>query len=179
MKPILSRLDRSPTGRLAQFIYHLLRPYVSDILQSTTFVNELDFIQKLIDYTTREQHCLQPTTLFVTLTITNFDTMFSYDTIVTQLAYFFMDYSTITKMPCPSIVSNKLQSISISTVQELIRLVLENTIFYYGDSIYRVVKGSLPNSLLLYELLSNIYLFMWQKQIFGQDRRFQSEFYGR
>jgi len=169
---------RSATGKIAHFIYHLLRPHVFTILQSTTFLNEVDFIQKFNYYTVQQQQ-LHPTTLFATIKITNFHAMVDHEKIVTELGYFFMDYSTIGKyFPCTSIISDKPQYISIDTIQELIRLFLKNNVFYFDEKIYSFTKGG-PNSLLLCELLSNIYVFVWQKKIFGTDPRFRTEFCGR
>ena len=174
VKPMVS-IYRSATQKLADFIYHLLRPHASSILQSATFMNEMDFIQKLYSY---QEHDLHPATLFATIKITNFHALVSHETLVAQLGYFFLDYSDIKSFPCTSIRSDKPPSLSMNTIQELIRLVLETNLFYYDNKIYSFTKGG-PNSQLLCELLTDIYLFNWQKQIFNTNPRFKTEFCGR
>ena len=167
----------SVTSKIAHFLYRLLRPCISNIIEATIFMNESDFIQKLNHYCHTDHH-LHPTTIFTTIKITNFHTMVSHTSMVQQLGYFFMDYSARNKLECTSIISNKPHYLSVATIQQLITLFYEHNIFYYDGKIYGFTRGS-PNSLLLSELLSSMYLFIWQKQVFAPDPRFKTELCGR
>ena len=166
----------SATGKIAHFIYQLLRPYVFTILQSTTFVNEVDFIQKLNHYTYVEHH-LQPTTLFATINISNFHTMASHKSMIDVLGYFLSDHLATYNLQYMSLMATRSQDISIPTIKTLAELFLANNIFYYNGKIYGFGKGG-PTSLQLSETLSDIYLFIWQKNIL-EDPRLKNELYCR
>ncbi|CAF4354471.1 unnamed protein product, partial [Rotaria sordida] len=73
--------------------------------------------------------------------------------------------------------TNKLGSLTIQTIRNLLYLFLYNNIFYYKDNIYKCTKGS-PNTMALTETLSNIYLSVWQKEILKEIDR-NIEFFGR
>lgn len=167
----------STTAKLAQYLKQLLRPLLLRYMNERTFVNEADWIEKLHHYTYKEKH-LQPTTLFVTMNITNFHTMASHQSIVTTLVNFLNDHLATNKIHYTSITApNRYQWISIDTIRKLTELYLKANLFYYAGKIYGFTKGS-PNSLFLSELLSNIYLYTYEKLIYI-DPRLKTELYGR
>lgn len=122
-------------------------------MKSTTFRDEIDFIQKLNNYV-HVEHRLRPTTLFGTITITNFYTLDVHERILNKVVFFLQD----------SLLSNKLGRISIMTIKNLLFLVLNNNVFQYKNKIYKIEKGS-PHTMPLTETLSNIYLYLWQTRL--------------
>jgi hypothetical protein len=143
----------SATSKIASYVHRLLRPLVSKILRATTFRDEGDFMQKLHSYT-YTQNALKPTTRFCAIHITNFYTVASHDTMIATVGYFLQD----------NLATNKLDHVSIITIQNLLQLFLYNNIFVYENAIYTIVRGG-PNTMALSDILSDIALFEWQKFI--------------
>ncbi|CAF4393517.1 unnamed protein product, partial [Rotaria sordida] len=106
-------------------------------------------IRKLNHYTKAERR-LRPTTLFCTIKITHFYTLDEHQNMLDVIGYFLPD----------NLATNKLESLLIQTIRNLLYLFVYNNIFYYKDNIYKCTKGS-PNIMALTETLSNIYLFVW------------------
>ena len=161
---------------MAHFINRLIRPLMDPSKYRSIIVNEADFIQKLNHYTYVEHH-LQPTTLFATINISNFHTMASHKSMIDVLGYFLSDHLATYNLQYTSVMTTKPQDISISTIKILTELFLANNIFYYNGKIYGFGKGG-PTSLQLSETLSDIYLFIWQKNIL-EDPRLKNELYCR
>ncbi len=157
----------STTSRLAQFLDKLLRPVFQRQAASTTFANGADFIRKLNQYTEEKHHGLQPTTIFTTIKIPNFNTIVPHGIMLITLKDFLNEHLAI-----PSI-----ENLSIHTIIRLTALFLHYNRFYYNNKIYRFAKGG-PNSSLLTETLCNIYVFQWQKLLL-KERSMENEFYGR
>jgi hypothetical protein len=179
VKPMFSTQD-SVTSKLARYLQQLLRPLLFKNMMRTIFVNEMDFIQKLNSHTTtaKEYH-LKPTTLFATIKIMNFDTMDTHQNMIMQLLYFLNNHLASNNIIYKTLKTGKPnQTISIEKIQKLTKLYLENNIFFYNGKIYGFSKGSGPNSLLFSEILSNIYLYTYDRYIFD-DTRLKTEFYGR
>ena len=145
--------QHSATWKIANYLNRLLRPFVNGKTRSTTFSNETDFIRKLTHYAHTE-HRLSSSTIFITITISNFYSMVSHKTMVDILSIFLRD----------NLARNKLQDISITTIQNLVQLFLYNNIFRYNENIYTITHGG-PNTMALTDTLSNIYLFQCQKMI--------------
>ncbi len=147
-------------------------------MNRTRFINECDFMRKLLDYTNNKENHLHPTTLFATIKITNFHTMISHQSMIAALLNFFTDHLATNKVRYQPLETLKqYQSISIETIKKLTELYLENNIFYYNGKIYKFIKGG-PNSLLFNDILSTIYLFHCEKLLFD-DPRLKTAFYGR
>ena len=167
----------SATEKIARFLYEkVLRSFVFTKMQSTTFVNEADSIRKLNHYT-HVEHRLHPTTLFATIKITSYHTIASHESIVQNLGYYLSDRTVTNNLQYVSITQPQRLYISITTIQALVKLFLENNIFYYDGKIYEFTRGC-PNSLLLSEMLSNIYTAYWQPALFS-DPRLRNELHGR
>ena len=135
-------------------------------MRSTLFINETDFSRKLIHYTYTER-CLTSSTIFVTIQIVNFYTMVSHKHMTKILGYFLQD----------NLPENKLEKISIITIQNLMQLFLYNNIFHYKGKIFTCAKGS-PNTMALTDTLADIYLFEWQKLIL-KEIGVKRELFGR
>jgi len=167
----------SVTSKIARYLQQLIRPLIFRHINSRTFVNEADFIEKLNSYTNKEHH-LHSTTLFATIKITNYHTMVSHESMVYSLSDFLFDHTATNKLHYTLLrTMNQPQSISIETITKLTELYLKNNMFYYNGKIYELKKGG-PNSLLLSEILSNIYLFPYEKKIFD-DPKLETELCGR
>ncbi|CAF3972408.1 unnamed protein product [Rotaria sordida] len=159
--------QHSETIRIAHFLDELLRPDVRRELDQFTFANGVDFIRKLNDYIETPGCIFRPTTNFITITISNFDSMVDHDTMLSSFQYYLKD-------PCKS---RTINGISISKIYELTTLFLRNNRFYYDDKIYRFVKGS-PRSFPFTETLATLYVLSWFKSLFRQPS-LEKEFYGR
>lgn len=157
---------RSATSRVSQFLDQLLRSFVEPQVQSTIFVNGADFMRQLIQYTDKE-HRLLPTTLFVTITIVNFEHVTSHATMLMTLEGFFND-----RMCTPAI-----DNISAKRIVQLTSLVLSYNRFYYNRKIYRFTRGG-PSSSPFMRLLSTIYMFQWQRQLLNEPL-VRCELFGR
>ncbi|CAF1317143.1 unnamed protein product [Adineta steineri] len=166
----------SATSKIAEYLTQLLRPVTARHIYERLYINEADFIQKLLAYTEKERN-LQPTTLFVKINITNFHTMTLHQTMSTTVFNFLNKSLASSKIIYTSNISTKTQTISFNTIQKLIELYLENNIFYYNNKIYEFIQGS-PNSLLISEMLANIYLHDYESILYD-DPRLKTELYGR
>ena len=156
----------SATWKIAQYVDRLLRPFVARIIQSRTFHDEADFIQKLNSHA-YTQHRLRATTLFCTLRITNFHTLASHKSMLETVGYCLQD----------NLATPKLEHLSIMTIQNLLQLFLYNNIFCYKNKIYTIIRGG-PNTMALSDTLSNMYLFEWQKILCKEVER-ENELFGR
>lgn len=165
MLPLITS-RHSATWKIGEFLNELLRPFVDKILQTTTFCDEIDFIQKLNHYVYRQQR-LRPRTLFCTIKITNFYTLDTHKNMI-EIAHNFLK---------DNLPSHKLGKISILDIKNLLNLFLHNNIFSYEDKIYQFTKGS-PNTMALSETLSNVYLFTWQQKISSLVQE-KKELFGR
>ena len=156
----------SATWKIGQFLNRLLRPFVARIIQSRSFVDEADLIQKLNAYALT-QHRLRANTLFCTLKITNFHTLASHTSMLETMGYFLQD----------NLATPKLGHLSTATIQNLLQLFLYNNIFCYKNTIYTMIRGG-PNTMPSSDTLSNMYLFEWQ-QIIGKAVGQSDEIFGR
>lgn len=169
---------QSMTSKLAQFLKQILRPLLLRDRPSTTLINEADFMKKLLHFINQERP-LSPTTVFATVKITNFQTMASYESMIRRLGYFLLDHTASNKLDYTTLTTlNHLQWISIDTIKKLTELYLKNNIFYYNGKVYELTKSMGPTSLLLSEILSDIYLLTYDKYRFDNPK-LKTEFYGR
>ncbi|CAF4636069.1 unnamed protein product, partial [Rotaria socialis] len=142
--------QHSATWRISKYLNELLRPFVDKIV-STVF-------------TKRE---LQSTTLFCAIKITNYHKLDIHKNMIDTVSYFLEE----------NLITNKLEQVTIQNIKNLLHIFLYNNVFYYKDQIYTLTKGS-PNTMPLADTLSNIYVFVWQKQILKQ-LQLNNEFFGR
>jgi hypothetical protein len=157
----------SAQSKIAKYLNRLLRPFVDEKMNSTTFYNEADFMQKLKHYVHTEER-LTPKTTFCTMKITNYYTLDRHESMINKVMEFLKYHS----------VSNQLYKIPFTTIKNLLQLVLFNNTFCYKDKVYKLEKGS-PNTMPLSEILSNIYLFQkWQNIILNVTEK-NNELFGR
>ncbi|CAF3584523.1 unnamed protein product [Rotaria socialis] len=152
---------------MSKYLNELLRSFVDKILSTTTtFRGEPDFMYQLYDHIFTK-HELQSTTLFYAIKITNYYTLNTHKNMIDIVGYFLED----------NLVPNKLEQATIQNIKNLLHIFLYNNVFYYKDQIYALTKDS-PNTMPLSDTLSNIYVFVWQKQILKQ-LQLNNEFFGR
>jgi hypothetical protein len=166
----------SATSKISRYLHRLLRPILADVLHGRLFTDEADFIQKLIQYSQVDQH-LQPNTLFATIRITNPQSIVSHASLVETFGYFMRNNTVSNAIQYTSMRPVMPQYIAISTVTRLTELFLQHNLFYYQDKIYGFNKSG-PNSLQFSDDLLEIYLFAWQRSVFGHER-LKFELYGR
>ncbi|CAF4348468.1 unnamed protein product, partial [Rotaria magnacalcarata] len=158
--------QHSATWRISKYLNELLRPFVDKILSTTTFRDEPDFTYQLYDHIFTK-HKLQSTTLFCAIKITNYYTLDTHKNMIDTVGYFLED----------NLVTNKLEQATIQNIKNLLHIFLYDNVFYYKDQIYTLAKGC-PNTMPLSDTLSNVYVFVWQKQILKQ-LQLNNEFFGR
>ncbi|CAF3826272.1 unnamed protein product [Rotaria sp. Silwood1] len=156
----------SSTWKIGKYLNQLLRPFVDKILKSKTFYDESDFIRKLNYYANTERR-LRSTTLFCTVQITNFYTMDTHKNMLDIVEHFLSN----------NLATNKLESLTIETIRNLLYLVLYNNVFYYKNKLYAFTKGG-PNTMPLTETLSTIDVSIWQEKILKEIDE-NIEFFGR
>ncbi|CAF4455542.1 unnamed protein product [Rotaria socialis] len=166
VKPIVVT-QRSATSRLGQFLDQLLRPTAHRHMEYTTFLNGADFIRKLNEYTTDKEHCIRPTTIFASISISNFHAIVPHKTMLNVFKDFLNDCT----------IRPFIEDLHINKITHLTALFLYHNHFYYNHKIYRFAKGS-PTSLSYTQTLANIYLYQWQK-LFSRQASIKNEFFGR
>ena len=154
-----------PTWKIGHFINDILQPFVTKILQPTSFRDEVDLIRKSNQYAQKERR-LRPTTLFCSIEITNFYTLDVHSDMIDVVHHIFTE----------NVYLNKLVNVTSLTIKNLLHLYLYNNVFSYGEQIYQFTKGA-PSTMALSETLANIYLFAWQKNI--QKVNVRNELFGR
>ncbi|CAF1505365.1 unnamed protein product, partial [Adineta steineri] len=169
LKAIITGSSKSSiTSRLSQFLDELLRPITQRAIEPTTFINGIDFLQKLNLYINDKKNDFNSKTMLVTITIKNYHTMIPHGKMLTTLENFLND-----QLGYSAFVGN----ISQRKALDLTGLFLRNNYFYYNNKIYRCTKGS-PKDLVLSETLCHIYAFHWQKLLL-EKLSLQTQFYGR
>ena len=167
---------RSLTSKLARHLQRLLAPPVRQGTASSTFVDEADLMQKLHRYVHVDRR-LSPTTLFATVTMSNFHTMASHGSMVATLGYFLSEQLATNKLQYTSFVSGRPQWVSIDTLLQLVDLFLEHNVFSYENKIYVMTRGA-PAHMPLTDTLATIYDYLWQKTL-SADTRLIGELFGR
>lgn len=160
-------MQRSATSRLGQYLDQLLRPTVHRHMEYTTFLNGADFIRKLNEYTTDKKHRIRPTTIFASISISNFNAIVPHKTMLNVFRDFLVDCT----------IRPFIEDLHINKITHLTALFLYHNHFYYNHKIYRFAKGS-PTSLSYTQTLANIYLYQWQK-LFLRQTSIGDEFFGR
>ncbi|CAF1203482.1 unnamed protein product [Adineta steineri] len=158
--------QNNPTTQIGLFLHQILYSFVDKILKSTTFRDDIDFLQKLTGYIKKQYRRLPTQTIFCTIEITNFSTLDNHMNMIDTVISFLQNNMGTNKLKC-----------NILTMKNLLHIYLNNNIFLYKNKIYKMRKGS-PMTMPLSETLANIYIFKWQNLIFDHLRKY-NEFYGR
>ena len=148
------------------FLHHLLRALFENCSQSTVFINGYDFIQRLQQYC-RQAAYFTSNTQFVTFQMHHLYTRMPHEDLLMALNQFLVQ-----QLP-----GTRHQRLSIPTIEQLTKLVLQHHIFTYNGQIYRYVKGC-PLNYAFTQLLFDIYLHQWQMSLVRYVRA-KNQFYGR
>jgi hypothetical protein len=160
--------------KISQYLNEIIRPLAQENMKPGTFEDEIDFIQQFDIYasaitttTTTEESVLTPTTLFCTIKVLNYFTLDTHVNMIDTICNFIQEH----------VAANRVGKVTIATIKNLLQLSLCHTLFCYKNDLYTFTKGG-PTTLPLFDTLSNIYLFVWQKKIL-RDIQQQKEFFGR
>jgi len=145
--------DLGSTINISRHLQRLLQPIYDQAAKFITFFNGADAIDAIEIYA--QKGYLQSNTLFATLHIHDLCTIFPHEQTIQALEKFLHIY-----LP----EEGEIQGITIETIIQLVRLVLENQLFLYNNSLYQQVKGCGSGSPLTL-LLADIYMFYWQQEL--------------
>ncbi|CAF2076157.1 unnamed protein product [Rotaria magnacalcarata] len=149
IQPIVVCND-GPTIGIARYVGHLLGLLFNEATHCKLFSKSIDVIRALEYYSQNGR--LQPTTLFASFNIDDLSTRFSHDHAVVALERFLHSYT----------FDHLIQGMTIDTIVQLVRLVLENQYCVLGKNLYRQRIGGASGSPLTIPL-TYIYLFYWQQ----------------
>ena len=164
LRPIVSSIRAAATG-VSRFLDQVLQPLYNQVAESSTFVNDIDFVQQLEKY--RDAGRLLPTTLFITFDVTDLYTMIPRDGALAALGRFLMKHS----------VGGKVSNMTIDTIMKMARLVLNTNCFAYENKYYQQIRGGAMGSSLTMTL-ANIYMFEWEQPLIIYQKS-HNELYGR
>ena len=142
-----------PTMGIMRYLGHLLGSLFNGATHCKTFHKAIDVIHTM-EFYVKCGH-LQPTTLFASFNIDELCLTFSHQRVIIALEHFLHDY-------VPE--DHLIDGMTIETVVQLVRLVLENQFFIHNYKLYRQIAGSASGSLLTIPLVY-IYLFYWQPNL--------------
>ena len=120
---------KGPTIGVSHFLDHLLRPVFDCVAEQTTYINGIDLVRQLENY--RDSGHLLSSTQFVTFDVTDLYTMIPRNGALEALGRFVMQNAT----------KGKIGNLSVDTVLQLSRLVLDTNCFVYENNYYRQIKG--------------------------------------
>lgn len=139
------------TTKVSKFLDKLIRPLFDQYARETTIIDGADLLHNKLQKYIQQNH-LKSSTLFVTFDITDLYTMLPQEESLKILGEFLRENQ------CEIV-----NGISISTIIELARLVLENNTFAYNKKFYRqIIGGAMGSAFTL--TLANIFMWKWQKQ---------------
>ncbi|CAF4063956.1 unnamed protein product [Rotaria sp. Silwood2] len=158
--------NNGPTIGISRYLGRLLGLLFNDATHCKKFhkaynvIHDMEFYQK-------SGHLL-PTTLFASFNINDLCLNFSHRQVMDALEQFLNSYI---------LSDHSIQGMTISTILQLVRLVLDEQYFIYNYKLYRQTAGSASGSSLTIPLVY-IYLFYWQQNIL-QDLLNKNELFFR
>lgn len=149
MRPIVNTIHAATT-RISKFLDRLIRPLFDRYARETTIIDGVDLLHRLQTYISKGY--LTTSTLFVTFDITNLYTMLPQEESLVILGEFLREYHR-----------TSIEGISIETIIELARLVLQHNTFIFEKKFYRqIIGGAMGSPFTL--TLANIFMWKWQKE---------------
>jgi hypothetical protein len=164
LRPIVSSIRAAATG-VSHFLDRILRPLYNRVAQSSTFVNDIDFVRQLENY--RNAGRLLSTTFFITFDVTDLYTMIPRDGALAALGRFLDRHS----------IEGKINHMTIDTIMKMARLVLNTNCFAFENKYYQQIRGGAMGSLLTMTL-ANIYMYEWEQPLI-EYQKIHNELYGR
>jgi hypothetical protein len=141
-----------PTIGIICYLGHLLGSLFNEATHCKTFYKAIDVIHTM-EFYVKSGH-LHPTTLFASFNIDELCITFSHQQVIIALEHFLNDY----------VPDRLIDGMTIDTIIQLVRLVLENQFFIHHYKLYRQIAGSASGSSLTIPLVY-IYLFYWQPNL--------------
>ncbi|CAF4515840.1 unnamed protein product [Rotaria sp. Silwood2] len=141
-----------PTTGICRFLGSLLGALFNEATHCRKFKKAVDVIHALEFYQKSGQ--LQPNTLFASFNIDDLCIRFSHEQAINALERFLNAY----------VPDHHIQGMTIDTILQLARLVLENQYFIYNYKLYQQTMGGASGSPLTIPLVY-IYLFYWQQDL--------------
>ena len=145
----------SPTEGISRLLGRLLGSLFNDATHCKKFHKAVNVIHAMEFYEKTGQ--FQSTTLFASFNIDNLCLMFSHQQVIHALQRFLHHYT---------LPNGHIQDMTIDTILQLVRLVLDNQYFVYNYKLYKQTQGGASGSLLTIPLVY-IYLFYWQQDLLG------------
>ncbi|CAF1544452.1 unnamed protein product [Adineta ricciae] len=164
LRPIISSMN-GPTNKISHFLEHLLRPLFDHVAKETTIINGIDLVRQLEEY--QRDGRLSTSTHFITFDVTDLYTMIPRNGSLEALGRFLIRTST----------KGKIGNLSIDTILQLARLVLDTNYFVYNEKYYRQIKGGAMGSAFTMTL-ANVYMLEWEQSLVEMQVQ-QGELYGR
>jgi hypothetical protein len=119
-------------------------------VHKTTIIDGTDLLKKLQKYI--DQGHLTSSTLFITFDITDLYTMLPQERSLEILAEFLHEYGC-----------EQVNGLTIDTIVQLARLVIEGNVFVYNNKFYQqIIGGAMGSAFTL--TLANIFMWYWEKQ---------------
>ncbi|CAF3496040.1 unnamed protein product [Rotaria sp. Silwood1] len=137
---------------ISRYISRLLQPIYDQATRSTTFFKASNAVHALENYAKEVR--LQSNTLFAAIHVNDLCTLIPHEQLTEPLQHFLYDY----------VPDGQVQGLTVDTIIELIRFVLQNQYFIFDNKIYRQIKGC-GSGQPLNHLLANIYMFYWQQEL--------------
>ncbi|CAF1504616.1 unnamed protein product [Rotaria sp. Silwood1] len=163
LRPILNTIHAA-TKQISQFLDRLIRPLFDRFIRQTTFVDGADLLNRLQHYI--QKGFLTSSTLFITFDINNLYTMLPQEESLNVLAEFLRVHNC-----------EKVNGLSIDTIIELARIVLQANAFVYNKKFYRqIIGGAMGSAFTL--TLANIFMWKWERQTI-LPKLASHELYGR
>ncbi|CAM4916398.1 unnamed protein product [Rotaria socialis] len=149
LRPIINTIH-AVTARISKFLDQKLRPLFDRYVRSTTIVDGVDLLHQIDQYI--QKGYFNSSTLFITFDITNLYTMLPQEESLKILDEFLRQHNC-----------HRIHGISIETIIELARLVLQANAFVYGKKFYRqIIGGAMGSPFTL--TLANIFMWKWERQ---------------
>ncbi|CAF1459935.1 unnamed protein product [Adineta steineri] len=149
LRPTINTIYAATT-KISKFLDQLIRPLFDRFVHQTRIIDGVDLLKKLKHYI--QNGHLKSTTYFVTFDITNLYTMLPQEESLKILGEFLQEHHC-----------DRVNEISIDTIIELGRIVLQANVFVYGNKFYQqIIGGAMGSAFTL--TLANIFMWKWEKQ---------------
>ncbi|CAF3860731.1 unnamed protein product [Rotaria sp. Silwood1] len=163
LRPIINTIHAATTA-ISKYLDQSIRPLFDRFARSTTIVDGVDLLLQVQKYIA--DGYFNSSTLFITFDISNLYTMLPQEESLAILAEFLQTHHC-----------ERINGMSIETIIELARLVLQTNAFVYGKKLYRqIIGGAMGSAFTL--TLANIFMWKWERQAI-LPKLPSHEFYGR
>ncbi|CAF1198788.1 unnamed protein product [Adineta ricciae] len=138
IQPKVSHSVEQPINAIASFVNNILEPLIDAVIHTSfTFSSAVGTIRELEKYA--KKGALQPTTYFVKIDIHDLTTTLPHHLLIETLKRFLQTY----------LRSEEMDGIPITTIVQLVQLLLENQFYTYENKLYhQTIGGSISSSLI-------------------------------